>query len=120
MPLIQELYTKEYVDCTETSCRVVVRYNQAHPLYAGHFPEMPVTPGVCLIQTATELLGEVMGTSLRLTNARQIKFLKMHTPERELRFELSWSEESDRLRGRISIFQEDVCMAKIDAHFTRT
>lgn len=117
--LIPELYTAEQIGFTELSCQFLVRYNSAHPIYAGHFPGKPVTPGVCLIQAATELLGTATGTTLRLTGARHIKFLQMHTPEKELRFELSWLEEANRLRGRVSIFQDENCMAKIDAHFER-
>ena len=118
--LIPDLYTSEQTFRTEDSGQVVVCFNPAHPLYAGHFPGQPVTPGVCLIQTATELLSELKGAPLRLTGARQIKFLQMHTPAMPLRFELSWSEEAFKLRGRIAVFQNETCIAKIDAYFEAT
>jgi len=118
--LISGLYTMEQLSYTDSSCRYSVYYNPLHPLYAGHFPGHPVTPGVCFIQTATELLAEAVGASLRLTGARQIKFLQMHTPEKPLLFELSWREEAPSLHGRISIFQDDTCIAKMNAQFERT
>jgi 3-hydroxyacyl-[acyl-carrier-protein] dehydratase len=116
--LIPGLYTTEQPSCTDASCWVIVRYNYFHPLYKGHFPGQPITPGVCLIQTATELLERALGASLRLSGARQVKFLQMHTPEKPLKFELSWSETSP-VRGRIAIFQDQQCIAKIDAQFER-
>ena len=118
--LIPELYTSKVIECGECSSQALVHYNSAHPLYGGHFPGKPVTPGVCLIQTGTELLQEAVGFPLRLCEARQIKFLQMHTPEDSLRFVLSWSENPPRLHGRITIFQDDCCLAKIDATFKRT
>ena len=115
--LISGLYTSEQISCADSSAQVLVRYNPAHPIYAGHFPGQPVTPGVCLVQTATELLSEAAGRSLRLTGARQVKFLQMHLPTVPLRFELAWTEEALRLRGRIAVFQNEGCIAKVDAYF---
>ena len=112
--LIPGLYTTEQSSCTDTSCCFVVQYNREHPLYAGHFPGQPVTPGVCLMQTAVELLERVAGVSLRLTQARQVKFLQMHSPEKPLRFEISLSQECPQVRGRIAVFQDDGCIAKMD------
>ena len=120
MMLIPALYTKTLVYNVGTSSTFYVHFNPKHPLYSGHFPEMPVTPGICLIQAASEALQEAVGSSLRLAEARQIKFLQMHSPENHLRFELSWGDVFKRLRGRISIFQDNKCIAKIDALFERT
>ena len=118
--LIPELYTSEQISCTDRSCHASVFFNPHHPLYRGHFPGEPVTPGVCLIQAATELLSGATGSALRLISARQIKFLQMHHPEAPLRFELTWSEKVEWLHGRISIFHNDSCIAKIDAQFEQT
>ena len=117
--LISSLYTKELQSITDTSCQALVYFNPTHPLYAGHFPGQPITPGVCLVLVATELLSEAVGVPMRLASARQIKFLQMHTPEHSLRFELLWTEEASHLRGRISIFRDEICIAKIDAQFER-
>lgn len=115
--LISSLYTAEQISHTDALVQMEVRYNGSHPIYAGHFPGQPVTPGVCLIHTATELLSKAAGRVLRLSGARQIKFLQMHTPTMPLRFDLAWSQEDAGLRGRIAIFQNDRCIAKIDAQF---
>lgn len=114
--LIPKLYVRELIDCTNNSCRVNVSFNSNHPLYLCHFPEMPVTPGVCLIQTATELLQEVVGYPIHIKEAIKIKFFQTHSPENLLNFDLSWFKERE-LRGRISIFQGKKSIAKIDAYF---
>ena len=55
-------------------------------VYRGHFPGYPITPGVCLVQIALELIG-----ASRLVAAKNIKFTSPVIPEEgmELRFNLS-------------------------------
>lgn len=115
--LIPGLYTFELLSAADSSASFEVQFNPDHPLYAGHFPGQAVTPGVCLIQTATELLSEARGKPFQLTAARQIKFLQMHHPTDPLRFECSWTEENLGLNGRIALFQNHTCIAKIHARF---
>lgn len=49
-------------------------------IYAAHFPEMPVTPGVCLLLMAKELLEEVVGQKLDLVEVKNAKFLAVVNP----------------------------------------
>ena len=46
-----------------------VRLLPESPAYQGHFPGYPITPGVCLVEIALELMGPV-----RLVAAKNIKF----------------------------------------------
>ena len=52
MSLKDSLY--HIVSCE--SGKAVVRLDPSSPVYAAHFPGYPITPGVILIQIATELL----------------------------------------------------------------
>lgn len=49
-------------------------------IYKAHFPGHPVTPGVCIIQTATELLSELLGEELELQGVSNAKFLRVINP----------------------------------------
>ena len=49
-------------------------------IYAAHFPEMPVTPGVCLLLMAKELLEDVIGQTLNLVEVKNAKFLSVVNP----------------------------------------
>ena len=84
-----------------------VRLLPESAVYRGHFPGYPITPGVCLVQMALELIGEMAGQAghdgrkeVRLVGAKNIKFTSPVIPEEgaELRFNLSgaygnWSVE---------------------------
>ncbi len=50
------------------------------PIYAAHFPGMPVTPGVCLLMLGKELLADATGCQLRLVEVKNAKFLSVVSP----------------------------------------
>lgn len=49
-------------------------------IYRAHFPEQPITPGVCIIQTASELLSELLSTAVELQSVSNAKFLAVIDP----------------------------------------
>lgn len=50
------------------------------PIYRAHFPSQPITPGVCLVQMAVELLSCELGTPLELLRVKNVKFLSVVSP----------------------------------------
>ena len=84
------------------------------PVYQGHFPGYPITPGVCLVQMAMELIEEMAGQAgrkVRLTAAKNIKFTSPVIPEegKVLRFNLS-GEEGD---WSVEVYDGEVLSAKM-------
>ena len=86
MKLLNDFYS--IVD--ETSCggtyNCKVKMNPQHGLYKVHFPGNPVTPGVCLVQMATEILERKYDKKFQLSEAVNIKFRKTVVPEDEPTF----------------------------------
>ena len=79
-----------------------VRLLPESPVYRGHFPGYPITPGVCLVEIALELIAEMAGQAghdgkVRLVAAKNIKFTSPIIPAEgtELRFNLG-GEGSER------------------------
>ena len=79
-----------------------VRLLPESPVYQGHFPGYPITPGVCLVEIALELIAEMAGQAghdgkVRLVGAKNIKFTSPIIPSEgtELRFNLG-GEGSER------------------------
>ncbi len=58
----------------------VVHLNVDHDIYKGHFPEMPVVPGVCQLQMIKELLEGHLGKKLLTVTGDNIKFTGMIVP----------------------------------------
>lgn len=90
-----------------------VRLLPDSPVYQGHFPGYPITPGVCLVEIAVELMGEMagQGKDVRFVGAKNIKFTSPVIPDGKtpLRFNLS-GEGSVR---EVEVLYGDVLSAKM-------
>lgn len=60
--------------------QTVLRLNGSHPVFAVHFPGMPITPGVCLVQMLGELLSRHEGRELELSRIVNLKFVQTVRP----------------------------------------
>ena len=58
-----------------------LKINAMHNIFNGHFPGIPVVPGVCMMQIVKELMDKELGTATRLTAADQLKFLTVLNPK---------------------------------------
>lgn len=61
--------------------KAVINFNDKHEIYNGHFPGMPIVPGVCIIQIIKEILSGILNKKLLLINAGSIKFLRVIEPD---------------------------------------
>jgi len=97
-----------------------VRLNAEHPVYRGHFPQIPVAPGVCLTQMLKEILMEKFQKELIMTSGDNIKFLAMinpkETPELEITFSVKKTETS--LDVTASYTSKDRTYTKFKGKFT--
>ena len=93
-----------YETVSSDAAGATVRLLADSPVYKGHFPGYPITPGVCLVQIAIELMQEMAGQAglddgqkVRLVGAKNIKFTNpvIANEETLLRFNLA-GEGTDR------------------------
>jgi 3-hydroxyacyl-[acyl-carrier-protein] dehydratase len=68
--------------------------NSSHPVFEGHFPGLPIVPGVCQMQMVKEILEIILERETRLVKADNMKFLAVINPaenpvvQLKLQFEL--------------------------------
>lgn len=72
----------------------VIRFNPAHPIFSGHFPEYPVVPGACIVQIAEELASLIYNHPIRFTAIHDLKFRQPITPDQEITISISKTAES--------------------------
>src|SRR5690606_11778901 len=85
--LLNDFYTEiasEQIVNKDGSFFVDIQFNPSHAIYKGHFEQMPVVPGVCLIQIIKELAEKKINKQLMLISADNIKFLSVIKPEEEV------------------------------------
>ena len=94
----------------------LIRLNPECFIYRAHFPGHPVTPGVCLVQIAVELLGETVGRQLKIRRMKEAKFLSVVSPDTcsELTVRMLKIEEKEaEVSAKFSIEGDGELKAKI-------
>lgn len=80
MKFLNNLYTIDSKDVVDASIRYIIHLDASHFIYQAHFPDEPITPGVCIIQIAKELLEEHLGIGLEIQKVKNVKFLNVISP----------------------------------------
>ncbi len=81
MILKNNLYHIIRKDSDGEKATYTVELNPEYFVYKSHFPDQPITPGVCIMQTGMELLADHLQTNLRLAKVKNVKFLSILSPE---------------------------------------
>lgn len=80
MILKNQLYQIEYSQESDGKKQFTISLLKECPIYRAHFPGQPITPGVCIVQIAQELLGQVVGHTLEISEVKNVKFLHVLSP----------------------------------------
>ena len=78
-----------------------MRLERGHPIFAGHFPNRPIVPGVMLLDWAMREAATALACGTFDLTVRECKFLEPLEPERSatLYFEASAARVSFRIRA---------------------
>ncbi|MDR0795264.1 MAG: beta-hydroxyacyl-ACP dehydratase [Tannerella sp.] len=78
-------------------------------VYEGHFPGMPIAPGVCTIQMIKECVERITGKQLLLESIAQCKFIKLISPQQhsELQIRIELAENEDKRTKAIATISKD-------------
>ena len=97
MSVMNTLFTIKTITDTDTGFTAVLRCTPEHLIYQAHFPGNPITPGACLLQTASEVLQRKMGRPLYLKASKNVKYLNVLVPaeDKEVRFMFSNLAQSE-------------------------
>src|SRR5688572_9736443 len=82
--LLKDFYTlhqvTSQVEPNKTKITAGLTINQAHHIFEGHFPGLPIVPGVCMVQIIKEIAERQLSKKLLMTAASNIKFLSVINP----------------------------------------
>ena len=80
MILKDDFFTIENQNISNGKAEFRVKLNAGSFIYQAHFPNQPITPGVCLIQMAVELFSAVKGKKFRIKILKNVKFTAVISP----------------------------------------
>ena len=92
MKFFDSLYSVTQSRKTEGGFEFDISLFPEHFIYKAHFPGEPITPGVCIIQIATELFSLAMDAPMSLYSAKNVKFLKIVSPSDRTDFSFTFSK----------------------------
>lgn len=78
--LLGSLYNTVSKNIAGFESEFTIKVDSSHPIYSGHFPGFPVTPGVVELEIVRELTGEVLDCRLRLLKISNCKFTYILNP----------------------------------------
>ena len=97
-------------------CDFRIHLDSTHFIYAAHFPGEPVTPGVCILQIAVELLSEAIGRTVELVSVKNAKFLRVISPEENPDLDVAVRNviaEDGQVKAQVSISEGETVFAKL-------
>jgi 3-hydroxyacyl-[acyl-carrier-protein] dehydratase len=78
--LLGNFFTIQSIQSSGEAINAQLEINPFHPIFDGHFPGIPVVPGVCMLQMVKEITESVIGRTTRLVKSDQAKFLSVIDP----------------------------------------
>lgn len=123
MQFIDNLYFIKYqiIDKENNKATFGIRFNAENVIYKAHFPSKPVTPGVCLIQIAQELLARCTGVFCNLKKVKNIKFTTLLDPitSPEIAVNLNGIVATNKDEHKVSVVfkKDDIIFSKMSLIF---
>ncbi len=100
-----------------------IRLMPDHRIYKAHFPGKPITPGVCIIQIASELLGILMPGTRSLSTVANAKFLSiinpLETEEITFTFKKISEEDNGTLKVSAIVSDKDTVFTKLSLKYKK-
>jgi 3-hydroxyacyl-[acyl-carrier-protein] dehydratase len=97
-----------------------ILFNEAHDIFKGHFPSIPVVPGVCMMQAIKEITSLQTGYNLWITKASQLKFMNPINPliTPSVLFNIHYTSNNDVLDITAELRNPAIVFFKMKATFS--
>ncbi|MBQ6203316.1 MAG: hypothetical protein IJK46_04410 [Prevotella sp.] len=119
MKLINDFFHIISTETVDGGFRCRTRLNAGHDYYRVHFPGNPVTPGVCLLQMATEILSQEYNKKLIFRKGSNIKFKNLVAPNEEPEFVFTKTKFADgSLSTSVSVERGETQFVKMSLQYS--
>jgi 3-hydroxyacyl-[acyl-carrier-protein] dehydratase len=117
--MIEGLYDIQSFEYRDNIIYATISLNKDHAIYKAHFPNHPITPGVCIIQIALELIERHYDKPLRIIKVNNVKFLKVISPEEtnEIDYIISTQDKADGIKAMINVCKDECQFSKMSIDF---
>ena len=115
MTLLSDFFFILHQEISPDSVKAKITINENHKIFEGHFPGKPVVPGVCMVQIILEIMEDVVGKPVRLTESETIKFLTVMSPKenKEIDVSINYIAEPGKFSINANLFSGAVIFFKL-------
>ena len=116
--LLNDFFTINNRESSPTEIWAELIIDPNHKIFKGHFPNLPVVPGVCMMQMIKEIYEELTGNTTNLVQAAELKFLAVINPLENNLVHASvkmTQNENGMVNINASIFKDDLVHFKCKA-----
>jgi len=117
MILLNDFYNLLHYELAPGSVKAKISINKNHKILEGHFPGLPIVPGVCMMQIIREIMEVTTGKSLSLIAADNMKFLSVINPDQhnEVDVTVNYTEDAVQFLVNATLFAGTVTFFKLKA-----
>lgn len=118
--LLNKLYTIQSSSSSESTISCEVLLNSSYPIFEGHFPDIPIVPGVVFLQMVKEIFENHLQMTLFLEEAKSLKFLDFVNPKEidKLEIKITYEPmETSNFKVQASITSDRTTHFKMNANY---
>ena len=117
MILLNDFYSIIHQESAAGSVKAKLSINKTHKIFHGHFPGLPVVPGVCMVQMVREILEVSLDKTLKIETADNIKFLSVIDPRQhgEVSASIDYTEADNAFSINATLFADQLIFLKLRA-----
>lgn len=117
MILLDDFYKLTQKDASPGVVKAKISINKGHRIFEGHFPGLPIVPGVCMLQMVREIMEVHFGHDLKITASDNMKFLSVINPDQNVEVEaaINFSQDGDRVSINATLFAGTTTFFKLKA-----
>ena len=117
MMLLNDFYSIVQQTPAAGSLSAKIAINEHHRILEGHFPGLPIVPGVCMMQIVLEMVEVITGKQVSLVAADTMKFLSVINPlqNKEIDVAIHYTEDGGQLIVTANLFAGAVTFFKLKA-----
>jgi len=117
MILLNDFYTLVDHEPSPGSVKAKISINRNHKILEGHFPGLPIVPGVCMMQIIREIMEVTTNKALSLIGADNIKFLSVINPDHntEVDVTITYVEDTPKIMVNATLFAGTITFFKLKA-----
>lgn len=93
--LLNTFYTIANQEFAADKLQATIVFNRGHKIFDGHFPGLPVVPGVTMMQIVREVTELAVNRKLRIATGDNMKFMAVINPDERAEVSLTITLKAD-------------------------